>query len=152
MKSAAVFTLAVLAMFAIAGGAVPFHVPLAPQAAQAQGADLKMQLKTAVTHAGFASGGQSLAYVQQHLGHALNCIAGAKGPNFNPSWGHVCQGQGNGILVDLGSAPGGAAFRLVVQQADTLAAAGVKSKDLAEMKNVARGVAALLTVVVDQLK
>lgn len=114
--------------------------------------DAKSQIKTAITHAGFAAGGTTLSYVQQHLGHALNCLEGTKGKNFNQSWGHVCQGQGNGILEDLKAAPGGADFMLVAQQADALAVAGVGSRNLNEARNAARGVTALLTVIQDNLK
>ncbi len=123
-----------------------------PKPVQAPAADVKTELKTAITHAGFAGGGDALGYVQQHLGHVLNCIEGTKGRNFNQSWGHVCQGQGDGILVDLKVTPGGAALMLVANQADSLAVAGVKSKDLAEARNAAKGVGALLTVLADNLK
>lgn len=114
--------------------------------------DVKAQLATAVTHAGFAGDGQSVGYVRTHLGHALNCLEGMKGKNFNTAWGHVCQGQGNGILVDLASAPGGVAVKLVANQADFLAVAGTRSADLAEMRIAAKGVVALLKVVAENLK
>ncbi len=126
--------------------------PTNPPPPRAQAGDVKTELKTAITHAGFAAGGDALGSVQQHLGHTLNCIEGAKGRNFNQSWGNVCQGQGNGILADLKAASGGAALMLVAEQADSLAVAGGKSKDLAEVRNAAKGVGALLTVITDNLK
>ena len=135
-----------------------YNYPSTPQPApstptvQSPAGDVKTELKTAITHAGFSAGADALGSVQQHLGHTLNCIEGTKGRNFNQSWGHVCQGQGNGILVDLKATQGGAAFMLVAEQADSLALAGVKSKDLAEARNAAKGVGALLTVVSDNLK
>lgn len=114
--------------------------------------DVKAQLATAITHAGFAADGQSVGYVRTHLGHALNCLEGTRGKNFNAAWGNVCQGQGNGILVDLASASGGAVVILVASQADALAMAGTKSANLAEMKVAAKGVVALLKVVAENLK
>ncbi len=129
-----------------------YQYPPAQTQPQTQPADVKTQLKTAVTHAGFAAGGDSMSYVTQHLGHVLNCIAGARGKNFNQSWGHVCQGQGNGILADLKTASGGADFILVADAADSLAVAGVKSKNLGEIKMAAKGVAVLLSVIADNLK
>ncbi len=123
-----------------------------PSPAQAQAADVKTQVKTAITHAGFAAGGNALNSVEQHLGHALNCIEGAKGKNFNQAWGHVCEGQGNGILVDLKAASGGADFMLLAETADNLAVAGIKTRNLAAARLVARGVAALLTIIADNLK
>ncbi|MGQ0569539.1 MAG: hypothetical protein ACT4P5_08430 [Armatimonadota bacterium] len=119
---------------------------------QAQGPDLKAQLRTAITHAGFAAGGSAQGYIEQHLGHALNCLEGPRGKNFNQRWGNVCQGQGNGILTDLKAAPGGGDFTLVAEQADALAAAGTKSKNLNEAKIAAKGVGALLSVIADNMK
>lgn len=121
-------------------------------ASGAQGADVKAQLRTAIQHAGFAAAAGAISGVEQHLGHALNCIEGTRGRNFNQAWGHVCQGQGNGILADLRTAQGGADLMLVAQHADELAVAGVKSKNLNEARNAARGVAALLTVISENLK
>jgi hypothetical protein len=159
MKS--VMVLFVAGLFVLGIGQISFsqyNYPSTPKPAQpapsvqTQAGDVKTELKTAITHAGFAGGGDALGSVQQHLGHTLNCIEGTKGRNFNQSWGHVCQGQGNGILVDLKAAQGGAGFMLVAGQADSLALAGVKSKDLAEARNAAKGLGALLTVVADNLK
>ncbi len=123
-----------------------------PPQQQAQGSDVKGQLKTAITHAGFAASGSAMGYVQQHLGHALNCIEGSKGKNFNASWGNVCEGQGNGILVDLKAAPGGTALMSDAEKADTMAVAGVKAKNLDEAKNAAKGVSDALTGVLGKLK
>lgn len=125
-----------------------YGTPAGPAAAPG----VKAQLKTAMTHAGFAAAGDSAGYVRQHLGHALNCIEGPGGKNFNRVWGHVCQGQGNGILRDLRSAPGGPAFTIVIEHADSLAAAGVTRTDLAEAKAAARATQALLAVVDEGVK
>lgn len=122
-----------------------------PQQAQASG-DVKTQIRTAVTHAGFAASGSALGYVQQHLGHTLNCIEGSKGKNFNASWGNVCEGQGSGILVDLKAAPGGAALMPDAEKADTMAIAGLKTKNLDEAKNAAKGVSDALNSVLGKLK
>lgn len=150
MRMAAVVIVAGTLVFGVPGVSfAPYHTQSAPPA---PAADVKTQLGTAVTHAGFAADGTSLGYVQQHLGHVLNCVEGTKGKNFNQSWGHVCQGQGNGILVDLKTASGGAAFMLVAEAAGGLALDGVKSKDLTEAKAAAKGVGALLKVVAENLK
>lgn len=120
--------------------------------AQSKASAALSQTNTAITHAGFAGGGSTLSYVQQHLGHALNCLEGSRGKNFNAAWGHPCEGQGNGVLADLRASPGGTAFMLVAEAAGNLAVAGLKSRDLAEARNAARGVAALLKVIADNLK
>lgn len=151
MRLLATLTMAGLVIAGVMGFAYgQYQYP--PQRQPAAQADVKTELKTAITHAGFAAGGDSLTYVVQHLGHALNCLEGAKGRNFNQSWGNVCEGQGNGILEDLKTASGGADFSLVAQAADTLAAAGVKDRNLGAVKMAARGVAALLNVIADNLK
>ncbi|HEV8339695.1 MAG TPA: hypothetical protein VGR25_08570 [bacterium] len=147
--------LAVVILLGVAAAAyAPYHTQQQPPAGTgaAQPASLKQQLSTATTHAGFAADGTSMAYVQQHLGHVLNCLEGTKGKNFNQSWGNVCEGQGNGILVDLRGAADGAAFRAVADAADALALGGVKGKDLNEAKIAAKGTAALLKVIGDNLK
>jgi hypothetical protein len=126
--------------------------PERPTAVAGRAPDVKAQVRTAITHAGFAGSGSTLSYVEQHLGHALNCLEGPGGSNFNRAWGHVCQGQGNGILVDLKAAPGGPDLALVAAQADALALAGVKSRNLNEARMAARGVAALLNVIAENLK
>lgn len=149
-----ILTIVVTAMLVVAAAArlsrADYHAQ-APVGQSQAGAALS-QVRTAITHAGFAGGGSTLSYVQQHLGHALNCLEGTRGKNFNAGWGHPCQGQGNGVLADLRAAPGGASFMLVAEAAGNLAVAGLKSRDLAEARNAARGVAALLTVIADNLK
>lgn len=115
----------------------------------APGPAWQVQARTAATHAGFAAGGDSASYVDTHLGHALNCIEGPKGKNFNASWGNVCEGQGNGILVDLRANRQGMAWMLVAEAADQLAVAGIRSKELNQKKNAAKGVAALLRLVAE---
>lgn len=42
----------------------------------------KVQASTGATHAGFAAAGEAAASVDQHLGHALNCIEGRQGRNL----------------------------------------------------------------------
>lgn len=153
MKRAAIIAFVLLA--SAAHQAAPAPGATTPSSllrvAQAQ-PDVRAQLRTAIRHAGFAADGDSLGYVRLHLGHALNCIEGPSGRRFDRAWGNVCQGQGNGIAADLRSAPGGAAYRLVIEQAGALAAAGIADRDLAKMRAAARGVRALLTVVADGVK
>ena len=145
---AGVIVAGVLVLGFAAAGYAPYHT----QQPAAAAADVKTQVKTAVTHSGFAADGTSMAYVQQHLGHALNCIEGKGGKNFNASWGNVCEGQGSGILTDLRGASGSAAVMPLVQHADELAVSGVKSSDLTAARLAAKGVQALLKVVAENVK
>ncbi|MDR7415219.1 MAG: hypothetical protein QN193_11340 [Armatimonadota bacterium] len=109
----------------------------------------KVQARTAATHAGFAAGGDSLSYVEQHLGHALNCLEGPRGRHFNRAWGHVCEGQGQGILVDLQNDRVGRSWMLVAEAARDLAVKGLQSRELSQRKNAARGVAELLRLIAE---
>ena len=128
--------------------ALAYYHSAPTQAAPAASADaVKKQLQTAAFHAKNASSQGTLASAVLHLGHALNCIEGPKGANFDASWGNVCEGQGQGIAVDLQGLPQAGQVRLLVEAADALALAGVKAGDLAATRNAARGVAALLELV-----
>jgi hypothetical protein len=72
--------------------------------AQAMGAaqmDTGEELKTAITHAGFAQKYETLKEVTLHLHHVLNCLVGPGDNMFDSAAGNPCQGQGNGILPDL---------------------------------------------------
>lgn len=117
------------------------------RAGGAGGPRWKVQARTGATHAGFAAAGETAASVDQHLGHALNCLEGPQGRNFNPRWGNVCEGQGQGLVPDLREDASGRAWLLVAEAAQQLALRGLRTRDLAQKKNAARGVAALLQLV-----
>jgi len=122
-----------------------------PSTTPAAGTDVKAvaQLRTGIEHARNAAGSGTMASAVSHLGHVLNCIEGTRGRNFNASWGHVCQGQGDGILTDVKGVKNADHLMLVLESADQLAASGVKARELAAVQNAARGVGALLQIVLD---
>lgn len=62
------------------------------------------QLDTAITHAGLAARQTTVAQVELHLHHVLNCIEGKDGKNYHAASGDVCQGMGRGLLADLSAA------------------------------------------------
>ncbi len=109
----------------------------------------KTQARTAAAHASFAADGGTASYVREHMGHVLACLEGPKGKHVSPYWENPCQGQGNGVLVDLGNDRDGAAWMLVAQAADDLAVAGLKADALPQARQAARGVAALMKLVAD---
>lgn len=113
---------------------------------------VKQALATAIAHAKYAAASDAKSGATGHLWHTVNCIEGATGKNYNGGAGNPCQGQGEGIVNDLRSTQGGGAFLLVAAAADNLALAGLKAGDLAEVRNAARGVAALLQTIADGLK
>lgn len=132
--------------------APPPAPPPASPAPKAQTANVKAEVTTAATHAGFAAKGGNLTYVRQHLGHALNCLEGPRGENFNRAWGNVCEGQGNGILIDLKLAPMGSTLMALARKADEIAIKGTKTTSLAQAKPAAQQVASLLTQIGKKLK
>ncbi|HEV8338535.1 MAG TPA: hypothetical protein VGR25_02625 [bacterium] len=123
--------------------------PASPSPRAQAPANVKAEVTTAATHAGFAAKGGNFPYVRLHLGHALNCLEGPKGKNFNKSWGNVCEGQGNGILTDLKSAP---TLIALARKADGIALKGTKTTSLVEAKSAAQQVAGLLSQIAKQLK
>jgi hypothetical protein len=129
MRLVAIFLMMGVVMFgpAAASNAQGQYPPSQPTTAPK---DVKLELKTTITHVGEAAKAESLSAVQEHLGHVVNCIEGTKGKNFNASWGNPCEGQGNGILVDLKTAQGGAAVLPTAQRAEAAAMAGLKTKKL----------------------
>ncbi len=110
------------------------------------------QLRTAIDHAKNAVGSSAMGTAVMHLGHVLNCIEGTKGKHFNAAWGHVCQGQGDGILVDIKGTKNAETVMPILDNADNLAQAGVQAKNLAGVQDAARRVGALLQVVMDTIK
>jgi hypothetical protein len=68
--------------------------------------DPAAELKTAVTHAGFAAKYETMKEVTLHLHHALNCLVGPQDKLFDAAAGNPCQGQGNGFLPDQKAAKG----------------------------------------------
>jgi hypothetical protein len=62
---------------------------------------LQTEVKTALTHAGFAAKYDTLKEVTLHLHHVVNCLVGPKDQMFDASAGNPCEGQGNGITADL---------------------------------------------------
>lgn len=60
------------------------------------------ELRTATTHAGLAARQDSIAQMELHLHHVVNCLEGRSGKNYFKESGDVCEGiKGNGLLADL---------------------------------------------------
>jgi hypothetical protein len=79
---------------------------LAQSALVTAAGDPSAELKTAVTHAGFAAKYETMKEVTLHLHHALNCLVGPQDKLFDAAAGNPCQGQGNGYLSDQKAAKG----------------------------------------------
>ncbi len=87
-------------------GTVAFWLATATTwSATALGAGLDQEMQTAAVHAMMAAGSSSLPDVRMHLHHAINCLAGPKGEDFDAKEQNPCAGMGNGALSDSAEAP-----------------------------------------------
>jgi len=106
------------------------------------GADMtsaaKKELQTAQTHAKFAAGYNTIAEVELHLHHVVNCLEGAQGKNFHAASTNVCEGQGAGGFQDLkDSGMAGAHALPYAEIADQVAIWGIQqtmAKDIGRAK------------------
>lgn len=121
----------VLVLAAVGGAPAP--------AAQMMPAEaVTRQLDTAIAHAKNAAGAATVAQVELHLHHVVNCIEGRDGKNYFAGSGDVCQGMGQGLFKDLQAAgmAGGHALPYV-EIADSVALWGLSkgmSQDLARAR------------------
>ncbi len=124
------------------------------------GADMtnaaKTELNTALTHAGFAAQYNTVAEVELHLHHVVNCLEGSSGKNFNQQAGNVCQGQGNGIFGDLkDSGMAGAHAMPFAEIADQVANWGIQqtmAKDVGRAQAAAAAAKAVIQLAIDNFK
>jgi len=124
------------------------------------GADMtnaaKTEFTTALTHAGFAAQYNTIAEVELHLHHVVNCLEWTSGKNFNQQAGNVCQGQGNGIFADLkDSGMAGAHALPYAEIADQVANWGIQqtmAKDIGRAKAAATAAKAVIQLAIDNFK
>ena len=108
--------------------AAAFSALIAP-AALAQTSNYGNETKTAATHAGLAAQAGDLKTVQMHLHHALNCLEGPSGKDFDQSNANPCAKMGKGALTDANPAQAAQ-----LQTAITTLNNGVATTDLATAK------------------
>jgi hypothetical protein len=124
------------------------------QAFAAPTVDIRKQLETSIFHAGeLAQRGTAIAGARLHIQHVINCLEGTNGRNFVGTVGHVCQGQGNGILPDLRAStlPGAARALQFSQIAHTLALQAVAFTDVDAAQPWAKVIAGQLTIALNAL-
>lgn len=102
------------------------------------------ELKTALTHAGFAGKYDSLKEVTLHLHHVVNCVAGPQDKRFDAAAGNPCQGQGNGALPDLKATTGEDARYYTAWWVARIAEQAIASRNLGEAKAAARVISLVL--------
>lgn len=103
-------------------------------------ADTATEISTAADHAGYAVAGTNLAAVQMHLHHAINCLVGPRGSEFDKSNDNPCADDGNGAIPDTTNA----ATKTKLESAVAAAESGISAKDQATAKKFASDVYATL--------
>jgi hypothetical protein len=128
----------------LSGGAWQHGYSL-PRAAAAAMANLDEEVKTALTHAGFAAKYDTLKEVDAHMHHVLNCLVGPKDKMFDAAAGNPCQGQGNGILADVQSGMGKDQRYNEAWWAAQTADRAIKTNNLQQTKAAAHVITLILT-------
>jgi hypothetical protein len=116
-----------------------------PPAAASPSANLDEEVKTALTHAGFAAKYDTLKEVDVHMHHVLNCLVGPKDKMFDAAAGNPCQGQGNGILADIQAGMGKDTQYHEAWWAAQTADRALKTNDLQQTKAAAHVITLILT-------
>ena len=117
----------------------------------------RTQLRTTIFHAGeLAQRGTALSGALTHIQHTINCLEGTQGPDFRAAAGHVCQGQGNGIIPDLkaATAAGSAGAEKALKFANialNLSLQAIKSTDVNEAQPWALVISRQLTEALNAL-
>ena len=96
----------------------------------------KTELDTAIYHGKASVDSDSAGAMKAHLHHAINCMEGPQGQNFDSSEVNPCKGQGNGIVPDLKAAGSPASKALKhVQEADNIAVTSLGVYDISTLRN-----------------
>ncbi|MEO7085592.1 MAG: hypothetical protein ABI442_21865 [Gemmatimonadaceae bacterium] len=109
-------------------------VAVAPTFASAQSST---SLETAVQHLGYAAKAADVATAKKHMHHALNCLEGKAGTDYDASAGDPCKGVGTDYAA-------GSANEMKVKKAIGLLNDGEKLDDKAAVMKDAAGADKLL--------
>jgi len=129
------YTIVMLTSLGIAGLAAFAQTP-----ASAATADVNQEIVTAAKHAQLAGNSENIDAVHVHLHHALNCIEGPKGANFDPKQMNPCKGMGDGAIPDSTDMKVKAELEAAAKEAQ----AGVAEADLAKAQRHARDTEVML--------
>ena len=96
-------------------------------------ADVATEISTAADHAGYAAASQNIDAVHMHLHHAVNCLEGPKGKDFDSGNENPCAKDGSGAIPDTTDAAIEAKLHAVVETAES----GLASTDEGAAKKAA---------------
>ena len=100
-------------------------------------ADIAAELATAQTHAGLAAKAPAIDGIHMHMHHALNCLEGPNGADFDKTNMNPCATQGNGAIPDASPAQKAKLTEAVADLKN-----GLASNDMAAAAKIATDAAA----------
>lgn len=103
--------------------------------------DSAQEAATAAQHAGFAAKSPKIEQVHMHLHHAVNCLVGPDGRDFDANQANPCKGKGNGAIPDATDP----ATKQHLMDALAVAKAGLATSDMAASTQAASDLHALLS-------
>jgi len=103
--------------------------------------DSAQEAATAAQHAGFAAKSPKIEQVHMHLHHAVNCLVGPDGREFDPKQANPCKGKGNGAIPDATDA----GTRQHLMDALAIARSGLSTYDMTAARQAASDLHALLS-------
>jgi hypothetical protein len=98
--------------------------------------DSMKEAMTAATHAGFAAKSANIKQVHMHLHHAINCLEGPNGEDFDKTNANPCAAIGNGAIADSSDS----AMKEKWMKAVSTAKMGLATDDLAKAQKDATDV------------
>jgi len=66
-------------------------------------ADVTAEITTASTHAGLAAKAGTIDMMHMHMHHAINCLEGAGGADYDATNANPCAKDGSGAITDAAS-------------------------------------------------
>lgn len=106
-------------------------------------AGAKTEISTAATHAGLAAQATDVNMVHSHLHHALNCLVGPSGMDYDSKEIDPCKNSGSGAIPDTKSA----AKQKSLEAAADKAREGIKASDLSAAQKAASETASMLKAI-----
>ena len=122
----------------LAGAAALILVPAAALAADAKG-----EIVTAETHAGLASTAADIAGVHMHLHHAVNCLEGPTGKDYDAKQMNPCANSGAGAIPDTMDAATKTKLAAAVAKAES----GIAASDIVVAKQDATATSEMLKAI-----
>lgn len=96
-------------------------------------ADATDEIAIAANHIGYAAASKNTEAVHMHLHHAVNCLEGSNGPDFDSAMENPCAKAGNGAIPDTADEATKAKLQAVVATAKR----GIASNDEGVAKKAA---------------